>query len=176
MLTPLSQLFVTERHRLRAGNVGHSVPLASEIDLDDPALEPLMVTTTRGTFIQSRVAKGGYLRFGFSECPLDREGALVLGLHRQLVAHSEVSCVVATPEQAAAQMRLNGETPFHLAAGPWIEADEIGGARVLDIGLPQGIALLMASPAKAGLHTRIGDYVGVLAFRVNRAFVAVVSP
>lgn len=172
MLTPLSQLFFTERHRLRAGEVGHSVPLASEVDLNDRSLEPLMVTNTRGTFLPSRVARGGYLRFGFSECPLEREGAVVLELHKQLVAQSEVA---ATPEEAVARMRRNGESPFHLAAGPWIEADEIEGARVLDVGLPRGIALLVVSPAKAGLHTRIGDYVGVIAFRVNRAFVAVVA-
>lgn len=177
MLTPLSQLFITERHRLRAGNVGHSVPLASEVDMDDRALEPLMVSTTRGTFLPSRIARDGFARFGFSECGIEREGALLLEFHKQLVQLSTAhgwECVVDSPEIAVSRMRDHGEIPFHLAAGPWIEVDDIGGARVLDVGLPQGLALLVTTPSKAGLYTRIGDYVGVLAHRVDRFFVAVV--
>ena len=177
MLTPLAQLFITERHRPRAGVVGHSVPLASEIDVVDRALDPVLITSTRGTFLESRVSRMGYVRFGFSECPLEREGALVLELHRQLVRCAEAKgwdCVAACPADAAARMRMKGETPFHLVAGPWLEEEEVGGARVLDVGLPSGIALLVTSPVRAGLYTRIGDHVGVIAHCVDRYFVAVV--
>jgi hypothetical protein len=153
--------------------------LASEIDVDDRSLDPVMITGTRGTFLESRVARGGYLRFGFSECPMDLEGALLLEFYKQLVklaTEKKWSCVAESPESAVAVMKANGETPFHLVAGPWVEADDIEGARVLDIGFPRGAALLVASPARAGLHTRIGAHVGVLAYRINRAFVAVVQP
>lgn len=177
MFTALSQLFITERHRPRAGAVGHSVPLASEIDVDDRSIEPVVVSTTRGTFLESRVSRHGYLRFGFSECRVDLEGKLVLELHGLLVELSKQhrwGSISPTPESAVQHMLANGEKPFHLAAGPWLEVDEVGGARVLDVGMPQGVALLVTSPVDAGLYTRIGDYVGLVAYRVNRAFVAVV--
>lgn len=174
MLTLLSQMFVTERHRLRAGNVGHSMPLASEVDTNDRSIEPLMITTTRGTFLQSRVSRGGYARFGFSECTGDQEATLVREFHRMLVSRSKLngwSCVAAGVGEAMGLMRGKGVKPCHLVAGPWLKAAE--DVKVLDAGFPDGVALLAADPSVAGLHTRVGDYVGILAYRVDRCFVAV---
>jgi hypothetical protein len=175
VLTLLSQLFVTERHRLRGGEVGHSVPLASEVDVGDRSIEPLMISTTRGTFLESRVAKGGYARFGFSECGIAAEAGLVQEFHRVLVARTEVNgwpSLVGSVDDALRVMLGHGVKPGHLVAGAWLEPG--AGVPVLDGGFPGGTALLVAEPAGAGLHTRVGDYVGILAYRVDRCFVAVV--
>jgi hypothetical protein len=103
---------------------------------------------------------------------------MVLAFHKKLVELAKLKhwdCVAGSPEDAVARMRAHGETPFHLAAGPWIEEEDVGGVQVVDLGLPTGVALLAASPAKAGLHTRIGNHVGLVAYRVDRLFMAVVS-
>lgn len=174
MFTLLSQLFVTERHRLRAGYVGHAMPLASEIDVDDHSIEPLLITTTRGTFLESWVSRAGYARFGFSECPIEEEATLIREFHRVLVARSRVNgwgCVAATVGDALTLMRGRGANPCHVVAGPWLNA--MGNLKVLDAGFPEGAALLLPEPSAAGLHTRVGDYVGILAYRVDRCFAAV---
>jgi len=167
-------MFVTERHRLRASNVGHSMPLASEIDVQDRSIEPLFITTTRGTFLKSRVSRAGYVRFGFSECPLEQEPALVREFHRVLGATAQASgwgCCAATVDDALKLMRGRGVKPCHAVAGPWLEAPD--DVKVLDAGFPEGVALVLPEPSAAGLHTRVGDYVGILAYRVDRCFVAV---
>lgn len=177
MLTLLSHLFVTERYRRRAANVGHSMPLASEVDINDRSIEPLMITSTRGTFLESRVARGGYVRFGFSECGLDQEAGLIQEFHRVLISCAKMngwSCVSNTVNGALSLMRGNGVRPGHIAAGPWLSDLEFDGVKVLDAGFPQGSALLVAEPSSAGLHTRVGDYVGVLAYKVNLTFVAII--
>jgi len=177
MLTLLSEIFITERHRLRAGNVGYSMPLASEIDVDDRSIEPLMITTTRGTFLQSRVSAAGYARFGFSECPVNQEGALLQEFHRVLLSRIDANGWISAAPTVGEALRLmssQGIKPRHLVGGPWL-ADGAAAreVKVLDAGFTEGSALLIAEPAVAGLHTRVGDYVGVLAYRVNRCFVAV---
>ena len=174
MLTLLARLFVPERHRPRAGTVGHSIPLASEVDVHEEALDPVMVTSTRGGFLVSRVASGGYVRFGFSDCGLDQEKVLLATFVQELVLKSHQNqwgCVVDTVEDAVDRMIEKGEAPVHLVTGPWLTRRE--GLVVLDADLPEGQALLVTSPARAGIYTRIGDYVGVAAYKVDRRFIAI---
>jgi hypothetical protein len=150
------------------------MPLASEVDTQDRSIEPLMITTTRGTFLESRVSRGGYARFGFSECVADQEAALLQEFHRMLISRSKIngwSCVAGTIGDAMRLMQGKGVKPCHLVAGPWLKVAE--DVKVLDAGFPDGAALLVADPSIAGLHTRVGDYVGILAYHVDRCFVAV---
>jgi hypothetical protein len=175
MLTLLSEIFITERHRLRAGQVGYSMPLASEVDVQDRSIEPLLITTTRGTFLQSRVSSAGYARYGFSECSVKQEGTLLQEFHRVLLDRTNVNgwrSAASTVGEALRVMSDHGVKPYHLVGGPWLGGGP-GDVRVLDGGFSDGLALLVAEPSAAGLHTRVGDYVGVLAYRVDRCFVAV---
>lgn len=150
------------------------MPLASEIDIEDRSIEPLMISTTRGTFLESRISRAGYARFGFSECRVEQEEVLVREFHRALVSRAKTNgwpCA-STVGEAVDLMARKGARPCHLAAGPWV-ASAGDGVKVLEAGFSQGTALLVAEPSTAGLQTRVGDYVGVLAYRVDRCFVAV---
>lgn len=174
-MTLLAQLLIAERHRPRAGAVGHSVPLALELDVAGRSLEPLLISTTRGTFLESRVSRAGYARFGFSECPLSAEPVLVREFYRVLVAcgkANEWRCMAATVEEAIQLMLGRGVRPGHLVVGPEWSSTSIE-LPVLDGGFSPGSALLVAEPTEAGLYVRVGEHVGILAYRVDRNFVAV---
>lgn len=178
MLSLLSHVFVTERHRPRAGQVGFAVPAFSEIDVGEDDIEPLLATNMRGTFLRTRVSLHRQARFGFSECGLAQEEALLREFHRVLVetaAHENWTNVTSSIPDALERMQSFG-TPPKLVLLPASSSDFEPPAGVLPmlIGLPEGTALVVASPHLAGLHTRIGDHVGILAQRVNMTFVAVV--
>jgi hypothetical protein len=179
VLSLLSHVFVTERHRPRAGQVGFSVPAFSEIDVGEDNIEPLLATNMRGTFLQTRVSRHRQARFGFSECDLDRgEGALLCEFHKVLVQtaeHENWDNVTTSISDALERMQSFGTTP-KLVLLPASSSDFEPPPGVLPMlaGLPEGAALVVASPTLAGLHTRIGDHVGILAQRVNMSFVAVV--
>jgi hypothetical protein len=176
MLTILSHLFVTERHRLKAGDVGHSVPLLSEIDVLDRSIEPLLVTSTRGTFLPTTVSQKGYARFGFTSCSPAQELELLVEFHRVLVERGR-ACnwgnVVSTMEEGLAVMNGFNLHPVFILMPKEDPAPTLEGVVVLNCPLPRGSALISTLPEIAGLHTRVGDYVGVMAKRVDKAFVAV---
>ena len=177
VLSLLAHIFVTERHRPRAGQVGFSVPAFSEIDVGEDNIEPLLATNMRGTFLRTRVSLHRRARFGFSECGLAQEGALLRDFHRVLVetaAHEHWDNVVSSIPEALERMQGFGTAP-KLVLLPESSSDfePPPGVLPLLIGLSHGTALVVAAPNLAGLHTRIGDHVGILAQRVNMTFVAV---
>ena len=179
MLSLLSHVFVTERHRPRAGQVGFAVPAFSEIDVGEDNIEPLLATNMRGTFLRTRVSLHRQARFGFSECGLAQEGALLREFHRVLVAtaaNENWTNVTSSIPEALERMQSFGTAP-KLVLLPANSSDFEPPAGVLPmlIDLPDGAALVVASPQLAGLHTRIGDHVGILAQRVNMTFVAVTA-
>ena len=176
MLSILSQLFVVERHRPRAGDVGHSVPALSEIEVAEGAqIEPLLVTNMRGTFLPTRVAKEGYIRHGYSECPPDQEGELLKELYRVLRAQGWGN-VAPTLTAACAIMDAHGLTPKTMVQSSELPSDYEDGCGVKVWGsdhLPLGSALVVASPEAAGTYTRIGNHVGVVIQRADQTFVVV---
>lgn len=176
MLTILSHLFVTERHRLKAGDVGHSVPLLSEIDVTDRDIEPLLVSSARGTFLPTKVSQRGYARFGFNHCTPAQELGLLVEFHRVLIERSR-ACnwgnVASDMETGLDIMRGSNLSPVFILMPKEDPPPSIEGVVVLNCPLPSGSALISTLPEITGLHTRVGDYVGIMAKRVDRSFVAV---
>jgi len=177
MLSVLSQLFVVERHRPRAGAVGFSVPALGEMEVIDEAnVEPLLVTNMRGTFVRTRVASGGYVRYGFSECPIDQELDLLKEffrvLNREGVRYDWSNTTGSIPE-AIEKMTQNGLVPKSLVVPFDFKIEEkFKELRIFSLDLP-GKALLVAQPQVAGYYTRTGEYVGISAQQVNAAFILV---
>jgi hypothetical protein len=170
----LAQIFLTERHRQRAGNVGYSLPAFSEIEAA-PDIEPLLATNMKGTFLRTRLSSLGHARFGFSEIDVAQEAVLLLELHRVLVAQAAKEGwrnVVSTVPEALSRMREFGIKPSVLLAA----APEVEGIQGVPVAcFPEGVALVVGPAEAVGLHTRIGAHVGILAYRVSTAFVAVQS-
>lgn len=170
----LSSLFVTERHRAKAGSVGFSIPTMVEITVPDLSIEPLVTTNMTGKFLPTRVAKQGYVRMGFHECELNHEGVVVGALYSALSAlgvERKWNNTATTVELAAYKMLSAGYRPLTVVT------------RDLEVKAPEGIVvrynpdvpgtLLCAEPRMTGLHIRVKDYIGVVAHHVDKAFVVV---
>jgi hypothetical protein len=172
VFSALSQLFTVERHRPRAGEVGFSVPAITEIDVADGDIEPLLATNMRGGFLRTRVSRAGTARYGYSECALDQEPALFRVFYQTLVREAEREGwgTVRTVSEACELMTLRGVRPAVVVAPEALET----GLRCLVSELPPGAALVSAGPVASGVYTRIGNYVGILAYRVDKVFVVVV--
>jgi len=173
MFSVLSQLFITERHRQRAANVGFSLPALLEHDVQ-ASVEPLLATNMRGTFLRTRVSRTGSVRSGFSECPIDKEPELLREFWNVLIKEGEQEGwdnTAPTVEEALEKLRKAGLTPKTL-----VVASDLDGApeglRVLKSELPGG-ALAAAEPEVTGIYTRVGDHVSIMAQRVNVALVVV---
>jgi len=171
-----------------------TVPALYEIQLDSKA-EPLLVTNMRNTFVLTRRSKEGIGRYGFSEVPLDEEGALIAELHRILVKTSRDKgwtnrC--RTAAEGIARMRSFGLEPKYVvvssadvceskddkAAYDKIDlakghVTEIDGIHVLVAELPKGQALVTTLPNLTGVYTRVGTHVGVMIQRADQSVVVV---
>ena len=172
-ISALARIFVVERHRQRAGDVGFSVPAFSEVDLD-PTSEPLLATNMRNTFLRTRVSSQSVARYGYSECSLEDEHNLLHEFFRVLSAaiqHEGWSNRASSVEEGLEVMRSLGYAPMFLVTSGSMGTEH--SVEVLSIALPGGAALISTSPNQTGYYTRIGGNVGVLAQRVDRTFVVV---
>lgn len=188
--TALERLLVTERHRRRtdeSSGAGFATPAFSERPAE-ATLEPLAVTNARGQLVSTTVSRArGVARYGFFECPTEAEGALVSRFHADLWRLSEASgwenrCTSLT--EASARMPFEPRSivvPYawveKVAGVPRDEADRLmglngfvskGEQQVLVADLPEGHALVAASPALLGIYTRIDDRLGILMAQVDR--------
>lgn len=177
MFTTLSRIFVTERHRQRAAEVGFSVPAFSEFGVSSDT-QPFLATNMRGTWLRTRLSVGGQARFGFSECSLDQESILLKEFYRVLVEASENenwTNKASTVEEGIVVMRRLGYEPKFVVSADKSGVTEVptNGLMQLYTELPEGAALITAHPQHTGYYTRVGEHLGVLAHRVDRAFVVV---
>ncbi len=191
------RLFVIEQHRQRRANVGFGVPAFEEREVKED-VGPLLVTNARGTFVPTKVSSRGVARYGFSHCPIERESGLVAELHRVLTETSlrqGWSNRCSSVPEAVDRLRTGGVIPRSLVisdsllpsiCGPDYDLASVrrlmaaqgfvtmvDGMQVLLGDLPEGAALVAAAPAGVGYYTRIGDHLGVLVQRVNRALMVV---
>lgn len=174
MFSSLARIFITERHRQRAGHVGFSLPAMSEVELESEA-EPFLATNMRRSFLRTRLSRDNQARFGFSECPITEEDSLVSALFRaiaQCSAYEKWSNRASSVEEGLALMRTLGLEPKNVVL-PKSTQLAIDGITMLPSHLPAGSALITAAPQHTGSYTRVGDHLGILAQRVDRAFVVV---
>lgn len=176
---------------------GFSIPAMSERAATKDE-GPFLVTNMRRTFLPTRRSSDGNVRFGFSECLPEQDGALLAELYQVL---SELSHRQGWTNrcrglsEAAERLRMLGADPFHLVVGPDQLAEacgktvsiedaekmmlaqgfvaEVSGVKVLAGPLPPGAAMLTASPSQLGIYTRVDDRLGLLIKRVDRAVVLV---
>lgn len=174
MLSLLAHIFVPERHRQRAAQVGFSTPALSEVVVN-PSAEPLLATNMKLAFLRTRVSAVGYARFGFSECEVAQEQELLFAFYRALVTaagQENWRNVAPNVPEALERMRGFGVAPQLVVSS---RPDEVSEDVVtLGVDFPDGAALVVGPSERAGLYTRVGDHVGVLAQRVSTTFVAVV--
>lgn len=161
-LSLFSHLFQTERHRLKASEVGHSAPVIVEMEAS-AELSPLLVSNMRGNFLPSKVSRSGVLRYAFSSCPLEKEDEWFSALVRTTNLSWGPSC--ATLEDALVKMKAAGRDPKCVVAPSKIEVPEDCGLVITS----QPNFVLVAQGA--GLYTRIGEFAGVVVYQADSSFV-----
>lgn len=194
----LERLLTVEREARRSSmHGGFSIPAMSErAAAKDEA--PFLVTNMRRTLLPTRLSVDGNVRFGFSECLPEQDGALLVELHRvlsELSLRSGWNNRCRGLSEAVERIRMLGSEPFHLVVGPdqlteacgetvSVEDAEkmmlaqgfvvkVSGVKVLAGPLLPGTAMVTASPSQLGVYTRVDDRLGLLLKRVDRAVVLV---
>lgn len=195
--TVLERLFVPERHRQRAANTGFSVPALQEVQVQGDA-GPMLASNMRGKFVQVRASSSGTVRYGFTECTIEAEGDLLCEFYQSLKVISvreEWDNRCRAIDQAIKRLTELGVTPKSVVVSGRFLADVlekdcdlemaqrrmdmqgfvamVGGMQILLGDLPDGAALVAADPQHIGCYTRVGDHLGVLAQRVDRAIMVV---
>lgn len=194
----LERLLRTERVRRRSTPSGFAVPALHETAIE-PEDGPFLVTTATGPgFAPGRARPDRTLWAGFKECSLDEEGPLLRQLYDRLWSLSEENgwanrC--SRLEEASPLLDGFGFEPVSLvvplsflgeACGEEITTEEaetlmatqgyvtmLGDVQVLSAELPEGAAILTPGISLAGTYVRADDYLAVMAFRVDRAWVLV---
>lgn len=174
MFPALSRIFIPERHRQRAAPVGFSVPAMSEVFLESEA-QPLLASNMRNGFVLTRLSRDGVGRMGFSECPVADEDDLLVALVAALRATILRECwsnKTSSIEDGMSLLPKLGYEPRAVVVAPETEI-KLSGVEVMACKGLGKTSLVLASPQHTGFYARVGDYVGILAQKVNRAFVVV---
>lgn len=187
MLSVLSYLLLTERHRPRAASgSGFATPVMMERESPEGS-DPCLVSTTRGGFVVTRRTLEGAYRFAFFHCPIEREGEVVTNLYRAVWDHSTTlgwGNRFRTPREALAAMR---DTPAKTVILPRSLAESfapgqeipegkvtiVNGLHVLVAPLPEQSAIVASAPATLGVYTRVGDHLGLQLTAVRQRLMVV---
>jgi hypothetical protein len=175
-----------------------SRPALNELEVPDD-VEPLLSTNAARQFVQTRRSSvRGTARYGFSEVPVDEEEQLVIELYMSLLDFSLKNqwgnrCNSVT--EAVTRLRGLGLEPALLVVPESVLPDICGpdfdpkwasqmmkaqgyvatvdDMQVMTADLPPGAALVSTHPEFAGLYTRVGDYLGLMIQRADRAIMVV---
>jgi len=185
MFSVLSHLFVTERHRARGARSGFvSVPAMMELEGPKGEADPVVVSTARGKFVQTRKTSEGLYRFAFFPCSLEEEGEVPAQLLKSLWAMSLGSNWSNRHRTVSEAIQVMKESPFKpktvvlpraLAesfAGCTLpegtQAFVVGGLNILIASLPEQSAIVATHPACLGVYARIGDHIGLQLYGVSQ--------
>lgn len=183
-----SYLLVAERLRPRADpGAGFSVPALSERGVVD-GLDPILVTNARNGFVVTRKNREGMARFGFSLCTLEEEPALLAGLVQQVVSLSVQggwSNRFNSVGEAIDSMRDSRFKPKNLILPrgvlsrftdeDGVQHGKIEGLQLLSTDLPDRCAILVADAPALGVYTRVGDYLGLQLYNVDKTLSVIES-
>lgn len=179
--SPLSFLLVTERLRQRASSQGgFSVPAMEERAVPAGA-EPILASSMRGAFLQVRRGSDGVARYGFFLCPPAEEGEILIRLFLRvsdLALELNWPNVFSSIPEALAAMRASTVPPKTVVLPTGQELPEgyasVEGVQVVTSpSLPEGSALVAASPPALGVYTRVGDHLGLQFYNVPRTLMVV---
>lgn len=183
-----SHLLVTERLRQRgASGAGFSVPAMSERGVPE-GLDPVLVTNARCHFVVTRRNLEGLARFGFSKCDLEGEPILLSTLIADmcgLIVERGWSNLSDSVEGAIQLMGSSGVKPKNLVlprgmlsrftGSDGVTQGRVDGVQLLSSDLPPGFALLTADAPALGVYVRVGDYVGIQLYNVDKTMVVIDS-
>jgi hypothetical protein len=147
----------------------------------------------RSSFVQTKRSQEGLVRYAFSECPLEREGALFSKFFSDLWGLSSDNAWsnrYSSISEALRGFKRGGLPAVSLVISPMalkkicgatLDLDEIDkimaikgyvseveGLRVLVTDLPQHQSVLITEPSLAGNCTRVGDHLGLLVRRADQ--------
>jgi len=173
-------------------------PALNELEVPED-VEPLIVTNAARQFVPTRRSvTRGVARYGFSEVPVEEEEQLVIELYMSLLDYSLRNrwgnrCNSVT--EAVARLRRSELEPALLVVPESVLPDICGpdfdptwaaqmmkaqgyvatvdNMQVMTADLPAGAALVSTHPESSGLYTRVGDYLGIMIQRADRAFMVV---
>jgi len=175
-----------------------SKPVLNELEVQED-VEPLIVTNVSRHFVATRrSAVRGTARYGFSEIPIDEEDNFVVELYMSLLDFSlknQWRNRCNTVMEAISRFRGSDLEPVFFVV-PEAVLPEICGSdfdpgwaaqmmkaqgyvatvdnmQVMTADLPPGAALVSTHSEVAGLYTRVGDYLGIMVQRADRAFMVV---
>lgn len=178
MAKTLASVFAVETLPARS-----TAPVFSEVEVD-PGEGPLVVSTSRGTFLPTRPTAEGFARYAFFPCQEEVESRIFVDLYRVLCEGlarraPTVSELVAKPPPVPAVLVVSPSTLAGQVEGEISEAEIVSrmnargyvldrwGFRVLAAPLPPGGALALLPPAV--LCVRASGWLGVLLRAVDRA-------
>lgn len=191
--TVLERLLTTERIHQRAGKLGHSLPALQE---RPASVEegPFLSTNMKRNFLPTRLSSAGYVRFGFSYVPVGEDDSLLPVVHQAISALGSSSRCISLAD-AMTRLRANHFDPrtmvlpaswlpemcgpdFDPSTAMTLQASQGFVAQVEDVqvmvaDIPDRMALVATIPPLVGRYTRIGDHLGLLFLRADRAIVAV---
>jgi hypothetical protein len=183
-----SYLLVAERLRPRADSgAGFSVPALSERGVVD-GLDPILVTNARRGFVVTRKNREGMARFGFSPCTLEEEPALLVDLVYRVaslsVEHGWVNRFKSVGE-AIDSMSVSRFKPKNLVLprgmvsrftdDEGVQHGKVEGLQLLSTDLPDKCAILTADSPALGVYTRVGDYIGLQLYNVDKTLAVIES-
>ena len=189
MATVLDRIFDTERLRKRAApSGGFAVPIMQERAVTHN-VEPVLVTNTRGEWIQSRMSSNNDVRCGLFPCsPMDE----TVVFHRLLATIQAGGWCkrCSSVSEALKQIPGAGEHPTAIVIsqedlkGIGLEEDQAeklmqyqgfisrqGNLTTLVGPLPSGQSLVVAHDV--GLYIRVDEYLGLMLFRADTNLILV---
>lgn len=198
-ISTLERVLIPERSPRKAGMSGEfAYPVIGERE-SNPSEAPFVVTNARGSFVETRLSKASRVRYGFIEALPGEEGPLLPELHRVLWKISESygwSNRCKSLRDALDRMARSGVKPYAmvlpmsllrrvsdagldetdverlmLTKGHVTKVDDV--LVLVSTSLPEGAALVTATPGFTGFYTRVDDRLAVLIQKADRSVMVV---
>ena len=181
-------LLATERIRPRSDSgAGFAIPAMSERGVAD-GLDPILVTNARGGFVTTHKNREGMARFGFSPCTLEQEPALLSALLQQIL-HLSVERGwgnrFGSVGSAVDFMKASRFKPKSLVLPRGVisrftddegaQHGKVEGLQLMSTDLPDKCAILVTDAPALGVYVRVGDYVGLQLYNVDKTLAVIES-
>jgi hypothetical protein len=151
-------------------------------------LDPILVTDARGRFVVTRKNREGVARFGFSPYTLEEEPKLLSVLVRQALALSiERGWANHFGSVGEAVDFMNGSQfkPKNLVLprgvisrftdSNGVQHGKVEGLQLLSTDLPEKCAILTTDSPALGVYVRVGDYIGLQLYNVDKTLAVIES-
>jgi hypothetical protein len=187
-LSILSYLFATERIRSRGSTgAGFSIPAMSEREVPD-GLDPILVTNAHGRFVFTKKNREGMARFGIFPCSLEEEPVLLSALACYIQGVSIERAWSNHFESVGAAVEFMRGSRFkpkslvlprgvvsRFTDSEGVALGSIEGIKLLSTDIPNKFAILTTDAPSLGVYIRVGDYVGLQLYNVDKTLAVIES-